>query len=522
MPSPLQRSGAVVGLLLVLAGVGYALTLIWQPNGHTTTVKPLASSSEAPVPKTAPKPVEFFQGQPRPDLVLVLSGQMYAYLQPCGCARPQLGGLERRFEMIQQLRAKGWPVSAADLGDLAAKHNDKQARLKFETSLQALQAMKYAAVCVGRTEITLSLEEAFAVGLNYQPPMFLCANLLDKDGQFPEMFRPWTIDEPAAGLRVGYVGVVGDGVAEELRQMNPPPKPLPTFAPAAEGVAVALEPVQAQKPDLLVLLFHGSRAEAQPLAKKFPQFRVILTLDDSDEPAAIPEKAGETLLISLGHKGKYVGLVGAYRRNDGWELRYELAAASEYFELPDSATNPVREKMRDYVRSVYRDDFLTQWPRSSHPLQLDLPEAKYVGAAKCQQCHPKTFAIWSATRHAHAYENLAKDGRPVAVINRKNEPPLSVGRQHDPECARCHTTGFDFKTGYVTEQTTPHLRGNQCENCHGPASLHVENPRDAKFSMPLRRSIGNAEYDCRKCHDGDNDPKFKLDEYWSRIRHGRE
>src|SRR5438876_9759401 len=40
----------------------------------------------------APPGLRLFNGWPKPDLALVLSGQMYGYLQPCGCSRPQLGG----------------------------------------------------------------------------------------------------------------------------------------------------------------------------------------------------------------------------------------------------------------------------------------------------------------------------------------------------------------------------------------------------------------------------------------------
>jgi hypothetical protein len=458
---------------------------------------------------------------------------MYGYLQPCGCARPQLGGLERRWEALEQLRAKGWAVSAADLGDLAPLQAGAQSRLKFETALHTLHLMNYAAIGIGLREAAMPLSDALDTGLSFQPPTFVAANLIDKEGRFPEMFRPWVIDAGGADgprttpsgnsqgrIRVGYVGVVGDSVAQEVKKKDS----TLTFAPAEPAIVPVVEAIAVQKPDLLVLLCNGSRGEGKALAGRFPQFSVILTLDESDEPTALPEKVGETLLISVGHKGKYVGLVGVYRQPGASrpDLRYELARLSEGLEPADDATNPAREQMRDYVRRVYESDFLGKSPRRSHPLQLDFPEAKFVGAAKCQECHPKAFAVWSSARHSHAYESLGKYGRPLATLSRKDQPPLVVGRQYDPECARCHTTGFGYKSGFVSEETSPHLKGNQCENCHGPASLHVEKPKEAKFSIPLRLTIAKAEYDCRKCHDGDNDPHFKLEEYWTKIRHGRE
>ena len=155
-------------------------------------------------------------------------------------------------------------------------------------------------------------------------------------------------------------------------------------------------------------------------------------------------------------------------------------------------------------------------------LQCGLAAEGYVGAVACGKCHRAQFDSQSKTGHAHAYEHLAEKGRPIAVRPRKGESPLSVGRQFDPECARCHTTGFEFKTGFETAEKTPHLFGNQCENCHGPASLHVADPKNVRLYAPLRLSINTVEDKCRKCHDGDNDPKFDLWQYWPKIKHGRE
>ena len=54
-----------------------------------------------------------------PDLAFVLTGQTYGYVSPCGCTSPQKGGLERRANFIDSLRARGWPVVGLDLGDIA-------------------------------------------------------------------------------------------------------------------------------------------------------------------------------------------------------------------------------------------------------------------------------------------------------------------------------------------------------------------------------------------------------------------
>jgi cytochrome c554/c'-like protein len=541
MPETSQRWLAAGGLLAVVLGVSLGVHLAFRP-ANTPQKPPSGASQVASAAKSGsvePAP-EYFPKLPDPDLVILVSGQMYSYLQPCGCARPQIGGLERRYELLKQLRERRWPVSAVDLGDIAPEHDDPahrirdQGRAQFETALDVFKRMDYAAVGLGLTELTLPLDQALGIGLNYQPQekqsgfYALAANLNDKEGRYVEQFKPWSIDEPwrrvrdsKSGLSVGYVGVIAPSVAEAARKLDASL----TIDPIEPALGAALKQLQEKKPELLVLIFQGTRSEARKLVPGYPQFRLVLTRDDASEPSALPERIGDTMLVSTGHKGKNVGLVGAWRGPDGkLDLKYQLVALTEHFELPDAETNPAREGMRDYVLRVQRDDFLEKWPRSSHPLQLDFPDASYVGAKSCGAtgCHPQTYAIWEKTGHAHAYENLALKGRPIAHRQRKGEPPIAVGRQFDPECARCHTTGFEFKTGFVTEQKSPHLLGNQCENCHGPGSLHVADPKNLKFYAPLRLSINTVEDKCRKCHDGDNDPKFNLDTYWPKIKHGRE
>src|SRR5262249_15321878 len=70
--------------------------------------------------KSAVFPIFVGWDKPRPpDLAIVISGQTHGYLQPCGCSYPQKGGLARRYNFMQTLKDKGWPVTAVDLGDIA-------------------------------------------------------------------------------------------------------------------------------------------------------------------------------------------------------------------------------------------------------------------------------------------------------------------------------------------------------------------------------------------------------------------
>src|SRR5262245_21037556 len=55
-----------------------------------------------------------FVDWPRPDVLLVFSGEQDGYLEPCGCAglENQKGGFRRRATLFNELRNKGWPIVA--------------------------------------------------------------------------------------------------------------------------------------------------------------------------------------------------------------------------------------------------------------------------------------------------------------------------------------------------------------------------------------------------------------------------
>ncbi len=114
-------------------------------------------------------------------------------------------------------------------------------------------------------------------------------------------------------------------------------------------------------------------------------------------------------------------------------------------------------------------------PRSRQSGEL---AGKFVGSAKCQECHQDAWDVWSNSKHAHATETLAN-----------LDPP----RQFDAECVSCHVVGwspqdyFPYTTGYESLDKTPHLVGNGCENCHGPGGATWRSKKEKiSASLPKR------------------------------------
>jgi len=502
------------------------------------------------------RPGRVFENGPV-DLCLILTGQMYGYLQPCGCSRPQVGGLERRYELMRRLAEHGYALSAGDLGDLATKEQvGAQNRWKYEIAVKSLKSMSYAGMALGFTELAMRHDTAFDLAQNYQPPAILAANFLDPEGQFPEMFKPWVIDDPrriedsvsllgrltgllASGIpgnvcvlstlpitgrpRVGYLGLVGDSVIQECAGRKFDAR----FSKPQEALSASLKAFLAAQPEVRVLLFQGTSQEASQLLQEHPKvFHVVLCRNDASDGVApslpVLDKSG-SWIVMVGHKGRCAGVV-AYRR--GKPLEYRLEELIEELELPDDKTNAAREIMKEYVWGVYRNNYLKDVPKISHPMQLeeDLKDAVFVGSAKCNECHRQAHATWAASNHSHAWENLVKNGRPIAELPQKGSVAKFIGRQYDPDCARCHVTGFGYKGGFEDEVKTPHLFGNGCENCHGPGSLHAGQPGNPIYRKPMLLSMEDKDkvgQACMKCHDLDNDPHFDIAK-WEKIKHGRE
>jgi len=104
----------------------------------------------------------------------------------------------------------------------------------------------------------------------------------------------------------------------------------------------------------------------------------------------------------------------------------------------------------------------------------------YLTADTCALCHKDTAAEWRGTLHSTALQTL-----------------IATNEQHNPTCLPCHTTGYGTPSGFQTAETTPHLGGVQCENCHGPAGAHVGNTSD----VSARPYVTPAAEVCGGCHN---------------------
>jgi hypothetical protein len=181
--------------------------------------------------------------------------------------------------------------------------------------------------------------------------------------------------------------------------------------------------------------------------------------------------------------------------------------------------------------------------------------AQFVGSETCGQCHEAIYDVFLLSGHPHKLTRVV-DGRPPsfpftnvprppdgytwddisyviggynwkarfidndgyiitgdadsatqfnlfnATLGLGNEwVPYSPGQQRPYTCGACHTTGYspdgnqDGMEGIVGTWAAP---GIQCEECHGPGSLHASHP--ISFGMKVDRDSAA----CGACHVRDD------------------
>ncbi len=471
----------------------------------------------------AGRPGEAFQGWDKPAAVLVLTGQQQGYLEPCGCTENQAGGLARRMDLFHQMWQKGWPTLAVDVGGNLNKDRllRDQAKLKLDFFRKASAMMKYKAWGLGFEELKLGADNLFglhsewSVDEGFVP--FVSANVTIFGSRDIGMPKEYQIVD-AGGVRFGITSIIGatdphpENGVNRIEQLMGQDENLVKIEPARTVLPGVVQKMRAEGAQILILLAYAGEEESKSLA---PGFDIVVTGSGPEDPIRKEQRVGSTLYIEPGMKGKHAPCVAIYNRGGK-----PVVGAYEIVELDrDRFRNApeMTQLMRDYQKRLELER-----PDSSYekPADLDHRELTFVGVDQCKDCHKQAYEVWKNSRHAYATTSLSH--------GRADEPKeYVVDRKFDPECIACHATGWDpqraerFTSGFVDLDKTPHLAGQQCENCHGPGSAHVKLEqafaKDRKVTDALtasREALMNTR-DCEDCHDHDNSPHFDFDKYWA-------
>jgi hypothetical protein len=190
------------------------------------------------------------------------------------------------------------------------------------------------------------------------------------------------------------------------------------------------------------------------------------------------------------------------------QQRVDLAAEQARLQLPwrPPATGsyvvdeliPMRRKLRQdpttlaAMRTLDRRIAAINLRNASPPPVAEAGRAHFVGTAACASCHVAAQAFWKRTVHAQAWKTL-----------------VDAGKQADYKCVSCHLTGFGAVGGSSLGYTRK-LESVQCEDCHGPGSLHVAG---AGNEEPLAIRRDTPETVCLGCHTEQHSDTFQFQPY---------
>lgn len=473
--------------------------------------------------KSVPRELQFLKW-PKPAAAFVLTGEQHGYFEPCGCTANQLGGMTRRAGLFAKLRELGWDVRGIDLGGIS-KRTGPQAQIKFETTLDALRELKYVALGMGVEELRLGAGALVPLHITDgdEPMAFLNANLVFfgvKDLGTPVAKRIVELN----GLKIGITSVMSDTIRKEAIADDSSETDI-TWSDPKEALTDVMKQFDDEGVTFRILLSQSTLEESRQLAKDFPAFNVIVAANGFGEGEPAPEMIGSVRMLQVGEKGKVAGVMAVYPDDKDNPVRFELITLNgEQF-----GDDPVMvEKMKVYQERLQNERIVT----ADNPVGY-ASGATFVGAAKCGECHTKAMAVWEKTPHAHALESLDP------ANNRDGHERLhGIVRKFDPECLACHVTGWDpkeysrFRSGFLNAEFAENdderkleamLAGNQCENCHGPGSRHVElidAGQTEAAAKEVRVTLEQAkDVTCVKCHDVDNSPDYNFEKYWEEVKH---
>jgi hypothetical protein len=223
---------------------------------------------------------------------------------------------------------------------------------------------------------------------------------------------------------------------------------------------------------------------------------VIVNGSSTGEGREFP-KAGNAVIVESARKGIGLGVL---------ELEWDQKGHISTFK---NAIVPLPPMIADQpALAAVVDKAKQEWARAeeeqirkSPPPPADA-SSPFAGSAACKDCHEKAFQVWQKSGHARSFESLKGADR------------------LDAACLRCHTTAYRFKGGFVNIVWTPGMAYVHCEACHGESADHAKDPTIFPGPKAVRGSgrVVGKEY-CLRCHDLDNSPVFKYEDYWPKIAH---
>jgi 2',3'-cyclic-nucleotide 2'-phosphodiesterase (5'-nucleotidase family) len=457
----------------------------------------------------------------KPAVRLYLMTTIAGSLDPCGCSKDQLGGLDHLAAFVKNDSGEAKASVALAAGPLffldpvLKKDHATQDRWKAESIADAMKAIGLVGWAPGFNDWAGGEEKLAELGKRSGAAILAA-------GMAGDGFSSRKIVD-AGGLKVGVIGL-SDPKGQLGRYPEGVKPPKDVKAVLASEVATAKK----EGAQLIVVLATMPRGQALRLASTDGIHVLVIGQPSSKGEGNTEQSPAEmvegVLVVETANHAQTVAVVDVYVRGDGelkladaggvskagkiadlsrrireletrinsWEKGgkvkpedvaarkadlAKLRAQRTELEKPEDPpkgsffryrVQEVREKlgedeavvkeMRAYYKRV--NEHNKKAFADLEPPKPSKGEAGYIGIEECTLCHAEAREVWDETSHAQAYDTLQKDFK-----------------EYNLECVGCHVTGYG-KPGGSTVTHNEKLQDVQCEDCHGPGSLHAEDPEN--------------------------------------------
>ncbi len=460
-----------------------------------------------------------------PTLRVFFVSDLAGALEPCGCVKDQLGGLDHAAAWIEAQRS---PVASSLLvaagptffmNPLLEEDHRSQDVAKAEALASALQRLGLSGWAPAGNDWAAGPTELAKLAQATGGASALLAGAAPAS-QWVHSSRTITIH----GVTVALIGV---GAPPGGAGAGALPAP-------ADAVKAASAAARAEGANLVIVLASVGRGEAKRIADAVPDLSAIIvgareSRGEANTRSPPGELVGNVLIAEAANHLQAVGTIDFYVRGDSytfadggglgeaqkrldmtrriddlhfklanWERDRSIAQADLVARRADLAKleadlakldakpppqtgsyfryalqeirgslgeDPgVKGSLAAYYKLVNEQNRVALAGRVPPPPAPG--QAAYTGIDACAECHKTERAFWQKTVHAGAYASLS-----------------TQSKEFNLDCVSCHVTGYG-QPGGSTVTHVDKLKDVQCEVCHGPGSLHAASPKTVPLPTP--------------------------------------
>jgi hypothetical protein len=460
-----------------------------------------------------------------PTVRLYLLTDVAGALEPCGCTRDQLGGLDHFGAWVkgEGVRAPAALIASAGplffMDDALDVERGDQDQIKAETIARVLRGLGFAAFAPGVNDWVAG-DAGLTKLANASGAAVILGDTDPADAEPPRMQQ--TVRE-VGGLKVGFIGF------GQSRLAGSPAGSTDVERAVARGVEAA----RRQGANVLVALAAVGRGEAKRIADAVPELTAVVVgsakaRGDGNTAAPQPERVGDVLVVEAANHLQSVAVLDLYVREPTLEGRLVKFADATGLDLAQKREDLARraDDLHVKIASWQRDPGVAPGDLDARRRELAALEAEraaldikpapargsffryalkevrdslgkdpaidaeMLGYYKAVDEHNR---VLFADRRAPArgpdeagyvgIDECTTCHAPARAIwehtahARAYKTLSSQFKEFNLECVGCHVTGYE-RPGGSTVTHVDRLRDVQCEVCHGPGSRHVISPLD--------------------------------------------